>query len=332
MEPAEVEKVEGDTPTSKEDTTVRVLQAFLDYLPKDGREIFNRDLQSLPTDQDVYDYAESLLNGLLLPMRTLRSIPTLSEFVKIDSIEDIASQSTSTGPEAQKARLKLDCLERDGMKCVITGRKNVGKIYTDCVHIIPLSLTKWEDRCEEEAKDIIWTNLARYFPALENSAHLTRASMNESCNAMSMSCRLGDGFSNFDFAFEQTAQPQVYRLKIYKRHLLLELPRTVTFECHDPRYALPNLELLKVHATISRIFHALGLAEYIRKSCRDIKETRVLANDGSTDISSLLAATSLGALGAVNISVQHNLAEDSDSEAEAEAQSVPKADSGLTQV
>ncbi|KAJ5723431.1 hypothetical protein N7488_001466 [Penicillium malachiteum] len=75
------------------------------------------------------------------------------------------------------------------------------------------------------------------------------------------------------------------------------LPQTVTFISHDQRYELPSPELLRVHAIVARIFHACGAAEQIEKALCDLRGHRLLARDGSTDISSMLAATTLGILG-----------------------------------
>ena len=77
----------------------------------------------------------------------------------------------------------------------------------------------------------------------------------------------------------------------------MNLPRTVTFNWYDQRYDLPSPELLEVHAIIVRIFHTSGVAERVEKALRDLEERCGLAKDGSTDVSSMLAATTIGVLG-----------------------------------
>lgn len=67
-----MEKLEQYIPTGPNDDTVRILRAFIDHLPENGRAELIRHLQSLESNQEIYDYAESLVNGLLMPMWNLR--------------------------------------------------------------------------------------------------------------------------------------------------------------------------------------------------------------------------------------------------------------------
>jgi hypothetical protein len=58
--------------------------------------------------------------------------------------------------------------------------------------------------------------------------------------------------------------------------------------------ALPDPEVLAIHAAFSRVFHASGAAEYIDKILdRDGDATRILSWDGTSDISLLLSAASM---------------------------------------
>ncbi|KAF4764020.1 hypothetical protein HAV15_001738 [Penicillium sp. str.  len=123
-----------------------------------------------------------------------------------------------------------------------------------------------------------------------------------------MSSDLHRSFGRFDFSFEETSQPHKYCIQNYRPQLRLNLPRTVTFNWYDQRYDLPHPERLKVHAIIARIFHASGAAEQINKALRDLGEHCVLAKDGSTDISSMLAVTTLGVLGSRAGNVQQTRA------------------------
>ncbi|KAI2731254.1 hypothetical protein CBS147354_363 [Penicillium roqueforti] len=330
-----MEKVDNYQPISRNDNTVRILRAFDNHLPADGRANFIRHLQSLQTNQDIHDHAESLVNGLLAPMKTLRSTPTISPRAGMeDSIENIASQSS--GPLVRETRLKAECLKRDGNRCVVTKRVDFyflsksdtttpGAI-TECAHIISFSLATWRDERESHAKNIIWTNLIRHFPALETRISFSRDNINDTMNAMTMTRDLHFYFGHFYFAFEETQVPNKYRLQVYRPNAFSPpLPRTVKFVSRDPRYALPSPELLKVHAAVARIFHASGAADHIDKGFRDLGETSVLAKDGSTDVSAMLAVTSLGVLGSRTGNIQQTPATFSGPK----AQSVSKVHSGL---
>jgi hypothetical protein len=300
-----MEKLEEYTPISSSDHTVPVLRAFLDHLPPDGKANIVHDLQGFATDENMRLHATSLVQGLLIPMKALRSSPILSPREGMeDSIENIASEFID--PAVRERCLKRDCLARDGKKCVVTGyldqafndpNDSTTKLaYTECAHIIPFSLGTWKDDRDEQAKHIIWVNLNRCFPSIRNRINFTQDSINETRNAMTLSFDLHKFFGLFHFAFEATERQHTYSLKNYQPQLIHNLPSMVTFESHDSQHALPSPELLNVHAIIARILRASGLAEYIEKMVRDRGKTAILAKDGSSDIAALLAATSLSVL------------------------------------
>ncbi|KAJ5971551.1 uncharacterized protein N7479_001469 [Penicillium vulpinum] len=306
-----MEKVDVYQSIGPKDKTIPILRAFYAYLPANGRVNFLHHLQSLQTNQQLHDHAKSLIKGLVAPLRALRSTPSLSPPLGMDdSIENIASESD--GLMQREARLKTECLARDGGRFVVTGLYDEYSLdasstslstYTECVHIIPFSLAWWRTESEGYAKDIIWTNLIRHFPTIQ-SINFKRENINDTTDAMTMSSELHRSFGRFDFSFEETSQPHKYRIQNYRPRLRLDLPQTVEFNWYDQRYDLPSPELLKIHAIVARIFHASGAAEQIDKALRDLGDHCALAKDGSTDISSMLAATTLGVLGSHAGSIQ----------------------------
>ena len=169
--------------------------------------------------------------------------------------------------------------------------------YTGCVHIIPFALASWRTESEEYAKDIIWTHLIRLFPKIQ-SMNFNRENINDTMNVMMMSKSLHIHIGRFDFSFEATPQLHKYYIHNWRPQIDMNLPRTDTFKWYDQRYDLPSPELLEVHAIIARIFHTSGVAERVEKALRDLEEhSGGLAKDGSTDVSSMLAATIIGVLG-----------------------------------
>lgn len=118
-------------------------------------------------------------------------------------------------------------------------------------------------------------------------------------------------FGEFEIAFEETETPNKYRLINHVPAVVaIPLPQHATFESHCHRYPLPSPALLKIHAAIARILHASEQAWHIDKVLQDIDDTAVLAKDGSTDISTLLNATSLGPLSMCQRSPSHVSKED----------------------
>lgn len=180
------------------------------------------------------------------------------------------------------------------MSCLEKSDRTTLAAYTVCAHSIPFSLATWRDDSQSYAKDSVWANFVRYFPALESN--FTREII-DTINAMTLSYNLHYSFGLFDFAFEETSLHHRYRLRNHRPQLLDSLPRTVKFPCHDPQHALPSPELLKGHAALARIFHAAGLARHIDEAFRALRELNGLVNDGRTDISFILAASLLSVLG-----------------------------------
>lgn len=230
------------------------------------------------------------------------------------------------------AHLRTECLARDDNRCAVTGfpdkeildpRIETRTAYTDCVHIIPLSLSSWSTESEGYAKDIIWTNLARHFPTLQ-SMNFTQENINSISNRITMSNEVHYHFRRFDIAFEETSRTDRYRIQNYRPRLksISSLFQFVRFKSYDQRYDLPSPELFKVHAVLARIFHASGAAQQIEKTLNDRDRYCMLARDGSKDISSILAVTTLGVFASGGSNVQQTGAAFQDSETG--AQSVQK--------
>lgn len=117
---ANMEKVDTYQPIGPNDQTVKILRAFHTHLPADCRVNFLYHLESLETSQQLQDIANSLINGLVAPIMSLRSTPSVSPRLRIDhSIDSIASQSP--GPMVREDPLKKEYLACDGNRCVLTG-------------------------------------------------------------------------------------------------------------------------------------------------------------------------------------------------------------------
>ncbi|CAG8268724.1 unnamed protein product [Penicillium salamii] len=329
-----MEKVNAYHPIGPDDNTVAILRAFNEYLPANGRVNFLHDLQSLRTNQ-LYDHAQSLINGLVAPFRWLPLTPSVTPVRYMSPRwnypdDDLTPESAES--KQREARLRTECLARDDNRCAVTGFPDEELLdpsiktrtaYTDCVHIIPLALSSWSTESEGHAKDIIWTNLARHFPTLQ-SMNFTRENISSITNRITMSNEMHYHFRRFDISFEETSRPHKYRIQKYRPRLISisSLFQFVKFKSYDQRYDLPSPELFKVHAILARIFHASGAAEQIEKALGDRYRYRMLARDGSTDVSSILAVTTLGVFASGAGNVQQTGAAFRDSETG--AQSVQK--------
>lgn len=62
-----MERLQLYVPAIPNDNTVRLLRAFLDNLPANGKANLIRHLESLQSDEEIRQHADSLVNGLLIP-------------------------------------------------------------------------------------------------------------------------------------------------------------------------------------------------------------------------------------------------------------------------
>ena len=60
------ERLEQYVETNTKDDTVKVLKAFLDYLPLDGQGYIAGDICQAKTDKEVFQLTEKLVTGLLI--------------------------------------------------------------------------------------------------------------------------------------------------------------------------------------------------------------------------------------------------------------------------
>lgn len=153
-----MKRLDRYSPSGRSDPTVPILKAFMEHLPVDGIANLIEDLKSFESDAQIKQHAESLRTCLLIPMKANKNIA------------DKFDQS-----EVRERRMKTECLERDNYECTVTGRIEVSYLdrndmttpaaTTECAHIIPFSLGKWESKAEE-VKTGIWATINRNFSAM----------------------------------------------------------------------------------------------------------------------------------------------------------------------
>ena len=117
--------------------------------------------------------------------------------------------------QRDQTKLKQQSLRRDGYQCIYTGlfdRRSVkekkvtlpqeaGFGHTECAHIIPFALGKFNDKdtLETENKALIWWTLYRYFPALRGK--IDAVSINQLGNVVTLFSEAHNIFGEFELAF-----------------------------------------------------------------------------------------------------------------------------------
>ncbi|KAJ5094447.1 hypothetical protein N7456_010308 [Penicillium angulare] len=230
-------------PVNAKDKTLPVLDAFLTYLPEDGKNNLIQDLESLQSNQEIRAQADSLLALLLYPMVSLSASElNVSQPYNINGLVDI---------------LKSECLERDYKRCTITkmadyeamrdisNEPHIG--ITECAPIIPFLLAPGGNSDNELSKEAVWDNLIRYFPAIEQEISFTRDDLKSTENAITMEYGLRWDFLKFWFALQPTQHTNLYRVKTYDENVAIEIVpnQTVFFTSQDAQYPLPSHVLLE---------------------------------------------------------------------------------------
>ncbi len=137
--------------------------------------------------------------------------PPLAEEAAGEIEEVIASIESSTKEES----LKKDCLKRDGFRCVYSGAYDMASTKaslvdvpthlpvakTECAHIIPFALGKFDDSraIETRNKATIWFAIHRYFPALKGKIHA--GNINQRENAFTLASSIHRSFGDYDLTF-----------------------------------------------------------------------------------------------------------------------------------
>ncbi|OJJ43555.1 hypothetical protein ASPZODRAFT_28222 [Penicilliopsis zonata CBS 506.65] len=298
------------SPESPSDDTANLLRQVFKYLPSDGRRHLADDILQCASDSQVRQLAESVVTGLLTPLKAAglktASVTPSPRIGLEDSIENLGGMVEEPMTRKQQ-ELRDRCLPRDGNRCVVSGvfdwnnrdipdGKPLG--FLEAAHIVPFSLATFRDHVERDYIVSVWTNMFRYFPSLRSRLGFEYRNINDPRNVMMLEAGVHSHFGLFKLALEPTETPNQYQIKTFgpvmaSTDLILPQSRLVTLVAHDGREELPSPILLQLHAAIASILHATGRGEAIEKTFRDYGNIEVLARSGSTDISRLLSVSSL---------------------------------------
>ena len=282
------------------------------YLPPDGRANLAEDVLGCSSNVDIKQLADSVVSGLLNPMQAFggqTAQPTPSpRFGLEDSIDNLECMLGEPVTRNDQNVLRAQCLRRDGNMCIVSNFYNIAlpdpsrpmslHARLQAAHILPFSLGMFRNNDERCLTASVWVNIYRYFPALRSRLNFENHDTNSIQNMLILTEPLHRDFRMFNFALEGTNIPDQYRIKKFHRldgvsNLTMPSSGVVTLTCHDPQYPLPDPILLSIHAAISNILNATGRGEVVDKIIQDYNTTKVLARDGSTDISQLLSISTL---------------------------------------
>ncbi|KAJ5945234.1 hypothetical protein N7516_005402, partial [Penicillium verrucosum] len=156
------------------------LRDFFKTLPPDGKTNLAGDVSGCANDEKLRQLVQSIRTGLLIPMKaqggkTPTEITPSPRSGVEDSIENLKSLNIESISRSSQSQLRHHCLQRDGYKCVATGRysgnhahpQNAPTTYLEAAHIVPFALGSFQ-ASDGEVHAKVWVNLRRYFPVLRN--------------------------------------------------------------------------------------------------------------------------------------------------------------------
>ncbi|KAA8914915.1 hypothetical protein FN846DRAFT_789443 [Sphaerosporella brunnea] len=290
------DRVDGYAPKSNDDYTATLLRTLLDHKTVIGLGGFENLIDDIINTPDLSLLATHYMSAIFTPFKARGGTPSVLPTPRpgvSDGVEGIASEIVSQ--KRDQKNLKRMCLDRDGSRCMVTGFWDfdtfptaVPNTITQAVHIIPFSLGNFGE-VQRHSISTCWDAIYRMFPDIRNRINFSANSINETRNVMTMSENLQSTFGNFGFCFIATSRPNHYRIEKHKVpwDVVRDLPEYVTFTAHSGLHELPSPELLRVHAAITRVLHASGLAETIDDVLRERQMLGCFAEDGSTPVSRL---------------------------------------------
>ncbi|KAJ7054442.1 hypothetical protein C8F01DRAFT_1221382 [Mycena amicta] len=246
-------------------------------------------------------------------MRVFRSeggpLPTVSEHPSRPSLELVRQRiiqdmrTPITKPDARK-----HALVRDGYRCKVTGTFDyescklhsqlrteanalgAGLTTLECAHIFSESVQDGDKVSKYAASAMA---ILETFGVVGKVENLVGGNVNKHFNILSMSETLHRLFNRIEFWFEELDTYNICAADPDFFTVLGSPPKRVTFkvdpalvkDCTDngkPVPALPSPSLLAIRAACSRVAHMAGAVEQADQILRDIEDTSVMAEDGTT--------------------------------------------------
>ncbi|KAJ7643984.1 hypothetical protein FB45DRAFT_285135 [Roridomyces roridus] len=255
-----------------------------------------------------------LIYGNLL-MRTFRSdggpLPPSADTPTPPFIDAKAKVVQEMHTPTKNSAARSHALLRDGAKCVITGKYDVGQYedpriaqlamandagfaFVECAHIFPETAQIGGEEKQEYAANAM--AILRMFGYPQS---LTGGNVHRYENIMIMTRDAHKLYDKLKFWFEEVeGQLNTYTFGLAPgtsgvlKALKLKFPDKVTFSVDPnlvtrwadgkPLPALPSRELLALRAACSRVAHLSGVAEQYDQLLHDIEHTAVMAHDGAS--------------------------------------------------
>ncbi|EFR05406.1 hypothetical protein MGYG_08418 [Nannizzia gypsea CBS 118893] len=135
------ERLKDYVPLDGGDNVVRLLQTFINYLPKEGSVILMDDIRTLQEDDKLRQLGGHLTDAILKPIVSSGGkTPAIAQSPCVETRDEVDSLMVAlyASPASVQSKVKIDCLKRDGFRRQVTGywdllsaQKNLYRPETD---------------------------------------------------------------------------------------------------------------------------------------------------------------------------------------------------------
>ncbi|KAL7936584.1 hypothetical protein V8C35DRAFT_295884 [Trichoderma chlorosporum] len=302
------------TPIRCEDDTAQVFRAFITHLCKDGQVVLMQEILQVgerPTElRQLRNFlVDSILKPLLIAGGKQPQSLAASPFIEAAEAIELSMTEIEPSSRSEQTALKRQCLGRDNHRCVITGMVHSQKLSlatkrpgdisaaTECAHIIPFALRKFNQNSAQETavKTQIWWAIHRYFPFL--AGKIGANNINIPANAITLWKDAHGEFGAFRLTFEPTNKVNKYRIiDLGVADIVCRfLPAKVIIEQADPAVPMPESDFLRFHYQVSMIVQVSGIRERFEEAMRENEYNFIygIRLDGSTDLGHILSSRML---------------------------------------
>ncbi|EAU89030.1 hypothetical protein CC1G_09999 [Coprinopsis cinerea okayama7 len=259
--------------------------------------------------EEVLEFGE----GFLYFIRAFHSNPAKTTTPSRDLFDRAASDlrvEDASGSSLQPKdhwSVKKYALKRDGYRCMISGAfdGDAGEQFpeilakkrgvpgsrwaaTRCSHIFAEVMNHDADNTVDEGNwsASIWMTLEKFGYA-SMLDELKGSSIHRLENVMTLDPTVHAHFESLKIwlvaSDDPNAEPNTYKLEATRPLFIEDYPKIVRFQSSDPEsLPLPSPRYLEVHAAVARIAHLSGATQYIDRVMRDLEDSTVLADDGSS--------------------------------------------------
>ncbi|KAH7333911.1 hypothetical protein B0J17DRAFT_721147 [Rhizoctonia solani] len=260
---------------------VRILGYMLLEAPSpDGRTYMANEINRCRSKEEILNLGYFHLSHFIRYFKfTSREPRTPSTHPSRPSFEDVRRQIAESLVPAPTsyAEAKRQALVRDNYRCVISGAVDLNSTRSPAIDSLSV------DVAYPSLTDVsnIWT-IACMFGGIPNE-EVNGTGIHHLRNILTLETSVHTNFDNLEIWLELVLEfENRYEVKKRDHFVGRDLPRFVTLSSASSELPLPDPRYIAYHAACARVIKLSGAAEHISQVLRNVEETKVLSEDGTS--------------------------------------------------